>query len=551
MNLIELFDREKVVIDYIQTGTKNANLTIRLKDKRHFECWTYFCKRLMEKEIAVYTKKYPRITININDGKYDDFLDMLAKGYYRVNPKQKNISILVKPTVQCNLDCQYCYDKPFRESIKTSMSIETVEDLVRKVAEYAEECVWIWHGGEPTLMGVEWFNEVYEKVFSKYPMVDFDFSIMSNGINFNDAFLELFQKYNIAPGSSYNMDLQDELRCSNNGKEYSSQIWENYLAYKVKGQYLGVIEVINERNVSKQIEIYEKYKKEGIGVSFNNIFHTVQSEKNKIEVDFNVYSKHFNDYLKHYIYDTKGIYERSAIEAIRLVIGSRKLCCTNSDCRYEWFGILPNGDIYPCDRYFKRKYCVGNIIEFNSLEEMFKSEKYRDYASECQTRFDTHCKDCGYFELCVGGCNASAIESSGSAAGVEQFYCELFKAKFKIAYELLRNIDVVRDKLNPYVKYELLENEFYSVVEIKQYLRNKNKNLEMHYDKMNLLDCLEYKVFRGINEIKLNNKPKNHIDFYNSKNRVAVRKNKQKRRKKLELIIKGHFNRLEVKYGHR
>lgn len=551
MNLIELFDEEGIIICNLQTGIKNANITIRLNNKRQFDCWTYFCRKLVEKEVATYHKIYPEISINIVDGKYEEFINMLSKKYYKFNPKRKNISVLVKPTVQCNLDCQYCYDKPFRESVKTFMSVETVEDIVKKVAEYAEECCWIWHGGEPTLMGVEWFTEVYEKVFSKYPMVDFDFSIMSNGVNYNDDFLRILQKYKIEPGSSYNMGFQDELRCSGSGIKYADKIWGNFLSYKEKGQFLGVIEVITKINVHSQIDIYEKYKKDGVGLAFNHIFHTNQTMKNQIEVDFKIYSEHFKKYLEYYIYDTSGVYERSAMEAIRLVIGNRKLCCTNSDCRYNWFGVMPNGDLYPCDRYFEHKYRMGNVHEYKELDEMFKSDNYKNYVSECQKRYDTHCKECGYFEFCQGGCNASAIESSGSAEGVEQFYCDLFKEKFRITYELLRNLDVIWDKLNPHVRQELLVNEFYSVNEIKGYLKENNKSLNLNYDNINLLDCLEYKVFRGLNPIKTALNSNKHVNVIHTRDKVVLRKNRVERRKNLKKAIKGHFLRLEVKYGPR
>lgn len=55
-------------------------------------------------------------------------LECIDKQYFKVCPKTEAISVLVKPTHACNLDCKYCYDKPFRNQYGNMVMFEEVLD---------------------------------------------------------------------------------------------------------------------------------------------------------------------------------------------------------------------------------------------------------------------------------------------------------------------------------------------------------------------------------------------------------------------------------------
>lgn len=512
--ILEIFNTENVSVLDISVGFQCENkIRISVENKDKFFKWSYFADRVKRCNIAELNIDYPVITFLFYDKTVESnleiFYKLLCKKYYLVCPSVKKLNLLTKPTCQCNFDCKYCYDKPFRESLKNNMTFNDLDKLLQLVSNYAEDIQFIWHGGEPTLMGIDWFDQAYEKVISKYPMCNFQFSIMSNGSNYNDQYLEMFKRHNISCGSSFNAFHQKYLRSQANTSEgislednLNDSVFKNILNYNLKGQRTGVIDVISSANYKHQIEIYEFYKKYDIGVCMNHIFHTSQTEKNGLELEFDDYAREFKKYFKHWLYDLNGVHERSAMNILKIVIGSRDLTCGNTDCRYKWLGIAPNGDIYPCDRYYPEKYRIGNVHQYDSIQEVFASKGYQTYSNEVQKRFDTHCKECGYLSLCGGGCNASAIESSGSAEGVEEFYCKLFREKIKIVYEEIRNLDLLNNNLNPYAKDFLVQNNFYSIKDIKRYISNSGKDIELKYDKTDILNCNEYKVFRGINPIR-------------------------------------------------
>ncbi|UZQ81819.1 radical SAM/SPASM domain-containing protein [Thermoanaerobacter sp. RKWS2] len=502
---------ENIEVRYVDNPQIVGNITITSTEPKK---WEYFARRVNENgkiiEIEEIEQGVKITFLQQNYHAYKRFYDALLKKFYLVNPKVKHFSVLVKPTHRCNLDCKYCYDKPFRERIKVDMSFETLDRLLKLLSEYTEHVQFIWHGGEPTMVGIQWYIKAYEEIFPKYPMLDFDFHIMSNGTNFNEKWLNLFKQYNIKPGMSFNAMYQEKLRVTSQSKENNPRDVE--LAKKLEevlelsqkiGPKLGVIDVITSENYKDMIKIYEFYKQKGITVSMNMVFHTPQTEKYGLELTTEEYEKEYIKYFKYWLYDENGVYERSAVEMLAAVIGATgELTCRNTDCRYKWIGVNPLGEIYPCDRYYPDKYKMGSIFEIESIDEAFQSEGYKTLVREIEERFRTKCAKCGYWFACKGGCNASAVESTGTAAGVEENYCEFFRSAFNDVYDILRNVDVLHDKLNPEARRIMLQNGFYSVKEIYQIIDELKLNIKLEYNKDDLLNCSEYQVFRGINYMK-------------------------------------------------
>lgn len=521
--------------------------------------WKYFARRLNQCEqvaSVIIDGDLVKIVFPIAAGTPEGNADLerrllllrhaLLRKFYRVNPRVRRFNVLVKPTHRCNLDCLYCYDKPFREAIRIDMDMETLKRIVSLIADYAEAVQWIWHGGEPTMVGRKWYERAYEEVFSQYPMVDWEFHMMSNGLNIDDRWRELLQKYNIVLGTSYNAFYQARLRVTSQDKpnpeadeRLADELGRKLIEWNRTGFQVGVIDVITSANYKDQIAIYEWYNKHGIGVAFNHIFHTNNAEKNNMELPAEEYSREFLKYFKHWLYDTDcQISERAAESALNMVIGSRELTCTHHDCRWSWLGFNPLGEIYPCDRWVPERYKCGNIWQIEKIEDAFRTDGYRLYAQEVQKRFDTICKDCGYWDVCRGGCNASAIESSGSAEGVEPFFCDITRLNFNGVYEILRDIDLVRDyhKLNPKARDIMIRHGFYSVKEIRDLIAELGLDFDLEYDPNNLLACSEYQVFRGVNRLADRSGPGRHVDFTapaDEHDEEARAKNREARRRDL------------------
>ncbi len=119
--------------------------------------------------------------------------------------RRDSYSILVKPTAMCNLNCEYCYDLPMRERLgNCKMSREIVEHIADLVNKHTKRVQWIWHGGEATMMGREWFEDIQD-VFDKRYATEFTQNVQSNGLNFarDYGWIDTLNKTGINPGISY------------------------------------------------------------------------------------------------------------------------------------------------------------------------------------------------------------------------------------------------------------------------------------------------------------------------------------------------------------
>jgi uncharacterized protein len=115
----------------------------------------------------------------------------------------RNKILIIKPTHKCNLNCPYCYDEHNRECVYTDgmMSMKTVE----KISEVFKDDVanWIWHGGEPLMMPLDFYYKANKKINSMIDNEKFHIDIQTNGTLINQDTIDMFKEFDIQPGLSF------------------------------------------------------------------------------------------------------------------------------------------------------------------------------------------------------------------------------------------------------------------------------------------------------------------------------------------------------------
>lgn len=431
----------------------------------------------------------------------------------KVDTRKENISILLKPTHDCNFDCEYCYEKPIRDKYRhLKMDYKVIDKIIKMLSLYSKRASWIWHGGEPTLMGVKWYKDIQELFYKYDDDIKIKQSLQTNGSLLNKDWAELNKLYGIDIGISYDGNSQDVRNSKYNVKNSVLNFVEN-------GGRCGGIAVINKENYKNHIDIYNEYKNQmKISCSMNHIFSTEGTKEFDLEMSVIDFVEEYKKFLEYWIYDSseEAISERTVIVLMGLVLGKTNNICTYSDCRKRWLCVNTNGDIYPCDRYLPERYKMGNINEINKFDGIFDSKAYKLYYSEIEQRLNTHCKECGYLEYCNGGCNANHIVASGDGTGIDKFSCEILRRKFNITYDTLRNVDIYESNLNPHF-IELINDEVvFTLKEIKSFLEEKGYSTNWSYvdDGKELFNCKEFKIFRLFNPIKSINDSE-HVDRVN------------------------------------
>jgi uncharacterized protein len=377
----------------------------------------------------------------------------------------RKISVLVKPTHRCNLNCQYCYDKQY--GIKEMMSLETLEKICKFLKGRCGS--WIWHGGEPLMMPLEFYEEAY-KILQKYQINQVSFQ--SNGVLLTEEIILKFKDFGWNMGFSFDGLTNEASRGS------SEKLINNLLLYKKLYHEPGTIMVVDRTNVKGFHKNYQYFKDLGLPYfNFNRVFLSETAELLSEDMT-DIYLEEFAKLFDLWINDPKPLQIRNFDNYLKYILGLETyLCSHRGECSKEWLGFNPLGDIYPCDRWFSNKYRYGNVDDFVDLDELYlKCESFKTVAKNEALRKKDCRNKCEIYEYCKGGCNANAIAVSG---GVKQdeLDCLLQKKELYHLYNKLKNLKVEEVK-NPNLKKILMNAGYRDLIFIGDLWRkNDEKNI--------------------------------------------------------------------------
>lgn len=382
-----------------------------------------------------------------------------------------HITLLVKPTHKCNMNCSYCYDRIYRETIKKDMSLEDVKEVAQKARGIASTVNWIWHGGEVLVLGKKWFKEASKIVREELGSFLGNINLQSNGLLIDDEWIEIFKEEQINLGVSYDGIHHNETRAEN-----AAIIQNNIKKCKEKGMKVGVISVLTMENIKDWKKNVDHLKSLGLKkISFNIIHPDKVGSLEFSATGKDEYIKHFKEYFDYILYNQEGMIDRNIDAFILNMLGSSKCVCNYSDCTGRFIGIAPNGIIYPCDRYYPDRYELGHISEYESLSEAFTSKGYENLIYDRTKRRDFCKKNCNLSDFCYGGCNATALlYNDGVFDNVNENYCYFYKSIFKYTFEKLKDLtsDQIQSLNSHYYKL-LMDNGYISLSSIKEALRGE------------------------------------------------------------------------------
>jgi uncharacterized protein len=175
-------------------------------------------------------------------------------------------SFLIKVTARCNLNCDYCYvfnhaDQSWKK-MPSALSSENRELLAKRIGDYAREvdldqCLILFHGGEPLLVGVERLLEMVTLIKNEMPpQTKVYFSMQTNGTLLTQERIEALEREDI--GISLSLDgpkaANDLHRLNHQEKSSFSKVLEAYkLLQKHPKTFTGVIGVIDPRVSPREI----------------------------------------------------------------------------------------------------------------------------------------------------------------------------------------------------------------------------------------------------------------------------------------------------------
>lgn len=379
---------------------------------------------------------------------------------------------MVKPSgAQCNLDCAYCFylhkEELLNQPKKSRMSDSLLEQHIRQYIEAhtSPEVVFSWQGGEPTLMGLDFFQRVVElQQRYKKPGQAIENDLQTNGILLDEAWCEFLKRNDFLVGLSIDgpAALHDEFRYSKGGlPTFDRVIAAANLLHRFTVPFSALC-VVNRKNAKRPIDVYrflrdhvrprliqfipcvEPKDFHSVAPGYSNPTPEERAESTKARAEqldalvtnWSVAPEDWGYFLTR-IWDEwfRRDYGKVFVDQFENVIsqmfghGAQK--CVSAKTCGKALAIEHNGDLYSCDHFVYPEYKLGNIMEIHE-GDMAMSERQIVFGTAKHTTLPDYCTRCSYVGLCWGDCpkNRFIRTPDGEAGlsylcqGLKQFYAK-------------------------------------------------------------------------------------------------------------------------------
>lgn len=341
-------------------------------------------------------------------------------------------SLIMKATRLCNLRCTYC--NAWAEGPDQQMTFEvlarTTHGVLRDPGVTAP--TFVWHGGEPTMRGVEFFRRsLWLQLHWKRPEQKTFNQLQTNATRLTPEFIDLCKRLHI--GISVSLDgppeIHDRQRLDAAGRPTSARVREGIQMLRDAGLDPGVLMVIDEATVRLGAQRVLDYLLE-IDVRTAGLLNAVPNiDETGVNADatwlpWGTWQHFLRDmYRLWWPNFTDRLYIRELGELIRAVNqGEAHKCHYVADCFSFAFTVEPKGEVGPCDKYVgDPDGFYGSVLE-EPLGEILTSASVQARREADRAEVETM-SDCHWHDVCSGGCPFDRAVNAVRGAGVPSGCC--------------------------------------------------------------------------------------------------------------------------------
>ena len=345
--------------------------------------------------------------------------------------------LMLKPAGSlCNLDCNYCYylDKAdIYGGREPRMSPEMLETVIRKYIEANDvpEVQFNWHGGEPTLLGLDFYRRAVE-LEKKYAGDKQVFNtIQTNGTLIDADWARFLRENDFLVGVSIDgpRDIHDRYRKDKGARPTFDKVIEGIRILNGEGVRFNTMSTVNNASRGRGLEVYQFLK--SLGGFYQQYMPVVEHVKYPLgpkgepnrkvrpyivapetsgaqlapwSVDSLSFGKFMTDIFDYWVCNDVGqcfvgLFDATLANWCGVKPGS---CVFGQTCGENAI-IEHNGDIYPCDHFVYPDRLLGNIAQ-SDIATLMDSEKMLRFGIDKRNSLPRKCRACKWLFACNGEC---------------------------------------------------------------------------------------------------------------------------------------------------
>jgi uncharacterized protein len=359
----------------------------------------------------------------------------------------------------CNLRCDYCYylqkQSLYPEEKSLRMPDDLLEEYIRRHIETCPDPVisFAWHGGEPTLLGLDYFRKIVELQRKHRPsrrrIVN---GIQTNGTLLDEPWCRFLAEEGFSVGISLDgpQEVHDSHRLTKGGKPTHSQTMRGYELLLKHRIACDILCVVHSYNVHRPTEVYRFFKQ--IKAAYIGFLPLVEPrpETDEAVSPRTVPSEAFGAFLctifdEWMREDIGQVRIQMFEETARTALGQEHTLCIFKKTCGDVPVIEHNGDFFACDHFVDKAHLFGNIRE-TRLVDLIEGPAQRAFG---QAKWDTlprYCLECEVLPLCNGGCPKDRILRTPDGESGLNYLCAGYKRFFTLCRPFLAELSSLRNR---------------------------------------------------------------------------------------------------------
>jgi uncharacterized protein len=365
--------------------------------------------------------------------------------------------IMAKPSGSaCNLHCDYCFflkKKALYPGSNFRMSDEVHEAYIKQLfeAHQVPRVTVAWQGGEPTLMGLDFFRrsiELQEK-YRKPGTTHIENTFQTNGILLNGEWCRFFRENSFLIGLSMDgpKELHDCYRKDAGGRGTFDRVIKAARLLQEHKVEFNILCTVNSQNADHPVKVYRFFRDE-LGTRYIQFIPVVERENesgfqegNRVtdrSVRPNQWGRFLTEIFDEWVKrDVGKTFVLNFDGALAGWLGRAGTVCIFGPTCGEGTALEHNGDLYSCDHFVEPNYYLGNILE-TPMIDLVASEKQRKFGQDKRDTLPRYCRECEARSICNGECPKNRFIATPDGEAGLNYLCEGYKAFFKHADKPMR-----------------------------------------------------------------------------------------------------------------
>ncbi len=367
--------------------------------------------------------------------------------------------LLAKPSGStCNIDCTYCFflsKDALYPNEKHRMSQHTLETYIRQLLEShrAPEVTIAWQGGEPTLLGLDFFRRSVELANAcRQPGQTVRHTFQTNGILLDDAWCAFFKQHDFLVGLSVDgpREIHDTYRLDRRRQGTFDRVIDGWRKLRAHGVDFNILCTVNAANQTHGATVYRFFRDElkATWVQFIPIVERATAETldeanqgwserpgrkrplytqagdlvTERTVGGEQYGRFLVDIFEEWVrHDVGRMFVQMFDVTLEAYFGRHMLCIHAPTCG-RGPALEYNGDLYACDHFVEPNYKLGNIHETH-MRDLMASPAQRKFGLDKRDTLTAQCRACEALPLCNGGCPKDRFTLSHDGEPGQNYLC--------------------------------------------------------------------------------------------------------------------------------